>query len=118
MTSYASEKDYLLDQIESNKEAIEFIEHELEKVLTEMPEDHAGTKEKIVSVYTRGIEYLKRDNRQIKKKIVCTDPILESMRNKGIKLTQEAYLGLAYPEGMNSEAKATLPEEFYSLPKK
>lgn len=64
MTSYGSERDYLLDQIESNKEAIEFIEEELEKVLTEMLEDHAGTKEKIVSVYTRGIEYLKRDIRQ------------------------------------------------------
>ena len=69
MTSYGSERDYLLDQIESNKEAIEFIEEELEKVLTEMPEDHAGTKEKIVSVYTRGIEYLKRDNRQKFKKV-------------------------------------------------
>ncbi|MGB2401510.1 MAG: hypothetical protein ACPH7H_06910 [Porticoccaceae bacterium] len=72
MTSYASEKDYLLDQIESNKEAIEFVEEELEKVLTEMPEDHAGTKEKIVSVYTRGIEYLKRD---IKKKYNKVKPL-------------------------------------------
>ena len=77
MTSYASEKDYLLDQIESNKEAIEFVEEELEKVLTEMPEDHAGTKEKIVSVYTRGIEYLKRDNRQKEDKVKalkCGEP--------------------------------------------
>lgn len=69
MTSYASEEDYLLDQIESNKEAIEFIEEELEKVLAELLEDHAGTGEKIISVYTRGIDYLKRDNRQKEDKV-------------------------------------------------
>lgn len=91
MTSYGSERDYLLDQIESNKEAIEFIEEELERVLTEMLEDHAGTKEKIVSVYTRGIEYLKRDIRQKLNKVqprtyleiedFYLDEILERLRD-------------------------------------
>lgn len=99
MTSYASEKDYLLDQIESNKEAIEFIEEELEKVLTEMPEDHSGTKEKIVSVYTRGIEYLKRDIRQKFNKVqpltyletedFYLDEILERLRDLKKKNKEE-----------------------------
>ena len=67
MTSYASEEDFLKDQIQSNNLAIEFIKDELEKVISELPEDHVGTKEKIINVYTRGIGYLKKDN-QVKKR--------------------------------------------------
>lgn len=67
MTSYASEEDFLKDQIQSNNLAIEFIKDELEKVISELPEDHTGTKEKIINVYTRGIGYLKKDN-QVKKR--------------------------------------------------
>lgn len=33
MTSYASEEDFLKDQIQSNNLAIEFIKDELEKVI-------------------------------------------------------------------------------------
>jgi hypothetical protein len=47
-----------------------------------------------------------------------SDPILASMRKMGFELTQENYLQIAYPEGVNSEAKASLPEEFHALPKK
>ena len=47
-----------------------------------------------------------------------SDPILASMRKMGFELTQENYLQIAYPEGINSEAKASLPEEFHALPKK
>jgi len=71
MTTYASEEDYLRDQIESNKEAIEFIEQELEKISAELLEDHAGTAEKIISVYARGIEYLKRDNRKKEDQVIA-----------------------------------------------
>jgi hypothetical protein len=69
MTSYALEEDFLKDQIQSNNLAIEFIKDELEKVISELPEDHAGTKEKIINVYTRGIGYLKKDNQVKKRKI-------------------------------------------------
>jgi hypothetical protein len=47
-----------------------------------------------------------------------SDPILASMRKMGFELTQENYLQIAYPEGINSEAKASLAEEFHALPKK
>jgi|TARA_B110000967_G_C18725354_1_gene479805 hypothetical protein len=47
-----------------------------------------------------------------------SDPILAYMRKMGFELTQENYLQIAYPEGINSEAKASLPEEFHDLPKK
>ena len=69
MTSYATEEDFLLDQIYSNNLAIEHINSELEKVISEMPEDHRDTKEKIINVYTRGISYLQKDNQIKKKKI-------------------------------------------------
>ena len=46
-----------------------------------------------------------------------TDPILESMKRNGIKMTQENYLAIGYPDGINSESEATLPLDFYSLPK-
>lgn len=69
MTSYASEEDFLKDQIQSNNLAIEFIKDELEKVISELPEDHVGTKEKIINVYTRGIGCLKKDKEVNKRKI-------------------------------------------------
>ena len=47
-----------------------------------------------------------------------TDPILALMQEMKFQMTQEVYLGLAYPEGINSEAEAMLPEEFHNLPKK
>ena len=47
-----------------------------------------------------------------------TDPILALMKEMSFEMTQEVYLDLAYPEGINSEAEAMLPEEFHSLPKK
>ena len=77
MTSYGSERDFLLDQIKSNKEAIEFIEQELEKVSAKLLEDHAGTAEKIIGVYTKGINSLKRDNLQKEDKVkalTCDEP--------------------------------------------
>lgn len=69
LTSYATEEDFLLDQIQSNSLAIEHINSELEKVISEMPEDHRDTKEKIINAYTRGISYLQKDNQIKKKKI-------------------------------------------------
>jgi len=46
-----------------------------------------------------------------------TDPVLESMKRMGFEMTQKTYLALAFPEGIDSESAATLPEEFHSLPK-
>jgi hypothetical protein len=45
------------------------------------------------------------------------DLILESMERNGIEMTQENYLAIGYPDGINSESEATLPEAFHSLPK-
>ncbi len=44
-----------------------------------------------------------------------TDPLLQSMRARGIALTREAYLNLAYPNGapnpLPPELEAGLPSE-------
>jgi hypothetical protein len=39
------------------------------------------------------------------------------MKEMGIEMTQENYLAIGYPDGINSESEATLPEAFHSLPK-
>ena len=47
-----------------------------------------------------------------------TDPILKHLQSKGVQVTQEMYLAIAHPEGMDAETEAMLPEEFHSLPVK
>ncbi|MDA9559636.1 hypothetical protein N9R59_01685 [Porticoccaceae bacterium] len=47
-----------------------------------------------------------------------TDPILKYLLDQGEEVTQEMYLAIAHPEGMDAETEAMLPEEFHSLPVK
>ena len=69
MTSYASEEDFLLDQIRSNKLAIKYLQGRLTEVIEEFFDDHAYTKKKIINAYTEGIEVLKIDSEEKQKRL-------------------------------------------------
>ena len=67
-------------------------------------------------IYKEGLQTSSRSySREYAK---STSPTLQELRAQGIKPTQESYLALAHPEGMDAEGEAMLPEEFHSLPKK
>ncbi len=68
MTSYASEKHYLQDQITSNNDAIEYCNEKL-KELDQFGIDHYGTHDKIANVYLAGISSLNNEIKTIKDKI-------------------------------------------------
>ena len=72
MTSYATEEDFLRDQIQSNNLAIKFIKRELNRVSSKIQEDYIYTKEKIINVYVRGVEALEEDSEQKKERSIDT----------------------------------------------
>ncbi len=69
-------------------------------------------------IYKEGLQTSSRGYSREYAKSKATDPTLQELRAQGIKPTQESYLALAHPEGMDAEGEAMLPEEFHSLPKK
>ena len=75
MTSFVSEQAYLKHQISVNKSALKYLRHELKRVESEMPLDlpSMGPREIIIDFYTRGIEDLKNENRNLKEKISLID---------------------------------------------
>ena len=73
MTSYANEEDFLRDQLHSNNIAVKFIKRELHKDRSEFQEDQIGTKNKVVNVYTQGLEALKEDSEHKSERIRLLD---------------------------------------------
>ncbi len=73
MTSYASEEDFLKDQIQSNNLAIKFIKEKLDDICSDFQEDHISTKDKIMNIYLQGIEALEEDSELKKERIKALD---------------------------------------------
>lgn len=69
MTSYNSEQDYLRDQVHSNTLAIRYLKEKLEITLDEMVPDFMGTEQKVIGVLEDGIQSLKEESKEMRKRI-------------------------------------------------
>ena len=69
MTSYACEQDLLRDQVYSNTLAIRYLKEKLEMLPHEMMPDFMGTEQKVIGVFENGIKSLKRESKEMRRRI-------------------------------------------------
>ncbi len=69
MTTYKCEQDYLRDQVHSNTLAIRYLKEKLEMAHDELVPDYMGTEQKVIGVLEDGIQSLKEDSKEMRKRI-------------------------------------------------
>ena len=69
MTTYKCEQDLLRDQVYSNTLAIRYLKDKLEMLPHEMMPDFMGTEQKVIEVFEDGIKSLKRESKEMRKRI-------------------------------------------------
>ena len=69
MTTYASEEDYIEDQISSFKKAKKTLKKYKKKIASELHEDFTGERDKVLKGLKMGLKYLDRERQKLETKL-------------------------------------------------